>query len=121
MKSASARFKRRPTLPKHTQLQNSTLEIHVATPIVSDVTPETSNVCVSFGAAGEGTMSGLMLSRAAAPDMPTTRESANPALDLSIRYHMNGLTKASVSDTCSVDCHGRRRWISMSASRSSPD
>ena len=102
--------------PKQTQLQNKTLAIHVHMPMLSFVgNREDSISCTdSFparcalgeGAAGEGTISGLMPSRASVPPTPTTVDSKNPVFERSIKYHNTGFARASVSETCKVDCHG---------------
>lgn len=58
------------------------------------------------GAGGDGTISGLMPRSAIVPPIPTTAESKNPVFDRSTRYHNTGFARASVSETCSVDCQG---------------
>jgi len=60
--------------------------------------------------AGEGTMSGFMLKHIAVPVSPTIVERIKPGFERSTRYHSTGLTNANVSETCNVDCHGRRRY-----------
>lgn len=102
--------------PKQTQLQNRTLAIQVHMPMLSFVgkredaisSTELFPVTCALGdaAAGDGTISGLMPSRAKVPPTPTTVESKNPVFDRSIRYHSTGFARASVSETCSVDCQG---------------
>src|SRR2546423_11946522 len=107
---------RRPIFPKQTQLQNNTLAIHVHMPMLSFAGKrEDGPSCTELlparcaggdGAAGEGTMLGLMPSRARVPPIPTTVDNQNPVFDRSIRYHNTGFARANVSETCSVDCHG---------------
>ena len=62
--------------------------------------------------AGAGTIPGFVPRSTAVPVSPTTEESTRPGLDRSMMYHSTGFTSASVSETCSVDCHGslRCRW-----------
>ena len=113
-------------LPKHTQLQKSTLAIQVPTPMLSELTrpPARSGQAAASApaaapdaraageavVAGAGTMAGLMPSSTAVPVRPTTAERRKPGFDRSIKYHSTGLTNASVSETCSVDCQGSLRW-----------
>ena len=54
--------------------------------------------------AGAGTHSGFMPKRIPAPMTPNTHDTVNPLRVRSIKYHITGLTSASVKDTCSVDC-----------------
>ena len=49
------------------------------------------------------------------PRTPTADENANPGMDLSIRYHSTGLAKASVNDTCKVDCQGSLLYLSSAS------
>ena len=109
----------RPMFPKHTQLQNKTLEIQVQTPMLSFVmipfmytsSYETFIVfALGEGVAGGGTISGLTPSSTAVPAIPTRAERMNPGLDRSMRYHSTGLTRAKVKETCKVDCHGSFRY-----------
>lgn len=104
-----------PMLPKHTQLQNSTLAIQVPTPILSSEEspsnpgwfPDTfarDNFCGCM--AGDGTISGLTSSNTIVPATPTTADKMKPGFDLSIRYHRTGFASASVRETCRVDCQG---------------
>jgi len=113
----------RPILPKHTQLQNSTLAIQVETAMLSGLTSPCGGIeLVEFGPkpaggitiAGEGTMSGLTANKTAVPVIPTTVDSKKPALERSTRYHSTGLTSARVSETCKVDCHGSLRYSNIS-------
>ncbi|KAL2282617.1 hypothetical protein FJTKL_10471 [Diaporthe vaccinii] len=55
---------------------------------------------------GAGTMSGLNPMRMTEPAQATAADSRNPDFDRSIRYHRNGLTMASVMETCIVDAQG---------------
>ena len=110
-------------LPKQTLLQNKTLAIQVLNPILSMLIklsyPELlckKLAALAFGegaGAGESTRLGLMLRETAVPARPTTEERMNPGFDRSTRYHSTGLTNANVNETCSVDCHGRRRYNSV--------
>ena len=110
-------------LPKQTLLQNRTLAIQVLTPMLSMLTklPYPELLCkmlaaLAFGegaGAGESTRLGLMASETAVPERPTTVERMNPGFDRSTRYHSTGLTNANVNETCSVDCHGKRRYNSV--------
>lgn len=108
----------RPILPKQTQLQNITLAIHVATPMVSLViipsNPSPLDVWAALapgeGVAGEGTIPGLTPSNTAVPVRPTTVERMKPGLERSMRYHNTGLTSARVRETWRVDCHGSLRY-----------
>ena len=68
--------------------------------------PFPAKCALGDGTAGDGTILGLMPSRATVPPTPTTVESKNPVLDRSTRYHNTGFARARVRDTCSVDCHG---------------
>lgn len=61
------------------------------------------------GEGGDGIISGLSPSSIAVPVIPTNEERKNPGFERSIRYHRTGLTKAKVSDTCTVDCQGSLR------------
>lgn len=109
---------RRPIFPKQTQLQNITLAIHVATPIVSFVIiPLKSSpfdvfaaLALGEGVAGEGTIPGLTPSNTAVPVRPTTVERTKPGLERSMRYHKTGFASASVRETWSVDCQGSLRY-----------
>ena len=95
--------------PKQTQLQNKTLAIQVHIAMLSFVGyRDDTTACTELfpercafgdGAAGDGTMSGLMPSRATVPPTPTTVENQNPVFDRSIRYHRTGFARASVSET----------------------
>ena len=109
-----------PIFPKQTQLQKRTLAIQVDTPMpsfetkwedpfsaVKDLLPETA---LEDAIAGEGTMSGLIPRRVIVPRMPTLADKTNPVLERSIKYQSTGLAKASVRDTCNVDCHGSFLW-----------
>jgi hypothetical protein len=109
---------RLPILPKQTQLQNSTLAIQVATPMLSALTsPELTGqgelpiVIEAFegAAAGAGTILGLIPRRMAVPARPTTDDRRKPALLRSMRYQSTGLTRARVNETWSVDCQGSLR------------
>lgn len=117
-RSGFPKASRRPILPKHTQLQNKTLAIHVQTPMLSfvmilyDVTLS-YEILGAFargeGVAGGGTMSGLTPRRTAVPVMPTMAERMKPGFDRSMRYQSTGLTSARVKETCRVDCQGSLR------------
>ena len=96
--------------PKHTQVQNSTLAIHVPTTILSGGMPvyqilacgtDASSPATGDGAvaAGEGTISGLMLRTASIPVKPTTVENTKPDLERSTRYHRTGLARERVRET----------------------
>ena len=119
---------RRPMLPKHTLQQNSTLSIQmvistlslVARPPKTSVSPE-PDCCwfawaeldalrppnsaapklfqIDEALAGAGTMSAFKPVNMREPVSPIAAENKNPAGVPSIRYHKNGLTRASVSDT----------------------
>ena len=118
---------RRPIFPKHTQLQNNTLAIHVATatspcdipiaiipssearpePLLNDeaaLEEEEGSACCAE------TISGLISSRAIMPVMPIRLDRTKPDLDRSMRYHRKGLTRARVRETWRVDCQGVFRW-----------
>ena len=56
-----------------------------------------------------------MPSRAIVPPTPTTVDSKNPVFERSIKYHNTGFARASVSETCKVDCHGSFLWIRLLA------
>lgn len=107
----------RPMFPKHTLLQNKTLAIQVATPMLSFVIIFSEPSLIEAGAApaggdgiaGGGTISGLIPNNTAVPAMPTTVERTNPGLDRSMRYQSTGLASASVRETWSVDCQGSLR------------
>jgi hypothetical protein len=77
---------RRPMFPKHTQLQNRTLAIQVATPMLSAVTlMGQGKLIVLIGsieefAAGAGTILGLNPRRRAVPVRPTVIERRKPVL-----------------------------------------
>lgn len=110
-------------LPKHTQLQNSTLAIHVQTAMLSGlISPCGEIALVELGTipaggvtiAGEGTISGLTADKTAVPAIPTIAESTKPGLERSTRYHSTGLTSARVRETCKVDCQGSLRYKSIS-------
>lgn len=112
---------RRPTFPKQTQLQNSTLQIHVETPTLSTETrPATKPPVDALAEAAEKTGSGAWIicgfvcRRTAVPAMPTAAENQKPARVRSTRYQRKGLTRASVSETCSVDCQGSLRLVCVS-------
>lgn len=64
--------------------------------------------------AGDGTMFGLISNNAKVPTIPITAEKMNPDLDLSIKYHSTGFTRARVKETCNVDCQGNRLCINWS-------
>ena len=107
--------------PKHTQLQNSTLTIQMPASSVAWLAspPSTSGGSATRPALdslrhcavddGVGIMSGLMPSSTAEPVSPTAADSRKPGLERSMRYHRNGLTSASVSETWSVDAQGSLR------------
>jgi hypothetical protein len=109
-----------PMFPKHTQLQKRTLATHVDTAICSELKALAASAApaawsVPFCTAGvEGTQSGLTPSMTAAPSNPTEAASKKPVRDLSTRYHAAGLARASVSDACIEDSHGRRLCVSSS-------
>lgn len=107
-----------PMLPKQTQLQNSTLAIHVLTPILSLVIRPSDRMPSKVelpafargeGVAGEGTISGFTPSSTAVPATPTMADRKKPGLERSTMYHRTGLTSASVRETCRVDCQGSLR------------
>ena len=104
-----------PMLPKHTQLQNSTLAIQVQTPARSCETKLSmptsravmfASVALIDSIAGEGTILGLISNNMKVPKIPTTADNMKPAFDRSITYHSTGLTSARVRETCIVDCQG---------------
>ena len=107
-----------PMFPKQTQLQNSTLAIHVLTPMLSlvirlsDKLPS-KEAFIAFArrkeVAGGGTISGFTPSSIAVPAIPTMADRTKPGFERSIKYHKTGLTSASVKDTCKVDCQGSLR------------
>ena len=115
-----ASYSRLPILPKQTQLTNSTLAIHVATPTDSLLhRPATSSEpwcsCVfesvllmmaACEAVGEGTRSGLMPSRSAVPESATVVLRMNPGALLSRRYHSVGFDRARVRESWRVECQG---------------
>ncbi len=101
----------RPTLPKHTQLQNNTLRIQMPPSILSlltnPMTLSSPNRRVCFNVefrgrevedAGEGIMSGLEASRRAVPVAPTALERRKPGVERSTRYQRTGLTRARVRE-----------------------
>lgn len=107
-----------PMFPKQTQLQNSTLAIHVLTPILSlvirpsDRMPSKEELPAfarGIGVAGEGTISGFTPSSTTVPAIPTIADRKKPGFERSTRYHKTGFTSASVRDTCKVDCQGSLR------------
>lgn len=107
----------RPMLPKHTQAQKRTLEIHVVTAMLSCVIPVATacSLLVSFKAdaavdasADDGTISGRNPRTVHIPANPTIVDRENPVLVRSMRYHRTGLASASVTDACVVDCQGSR-------------
>lgn len=104
-------------LPKQTQLQNRTLSIQIPVSIVFWLARPPNvreSETVSFrndDADGVGTISGSTPISTAEPIRPTAAESRKPGLERSIKYHKKGLTRASVSESCSVDAHGRRRCM----------
>lgn len=58
---------------------------------------------------GDGMRLGLTERMMAVPDKATVVESTKPGDVRSSRYHMAGFERASVSESCSVDCHGSFR------------
>jgi hypothetical protein len=118
--------KTRPILPKHTQQQNKTLAIHVATLICSfrtqSVTRKDPDCAPPAGGdggmlelpeekddVGAGMRPGLMASKAAVPRNPIAVLRVRPAVVRSRRYQRMGLARASVRDSCRVVSQGRRR------------
>ena len=104
--------------PKHTQLQKSTLAIHVETPMLSllmmpsvvTLSMETLRVFDRGGVIdGVGTMLGSIPNITTVPMTPTVVDRTKPGFDLSMRYHNTGLTRARVNETCKVDCQGSLR------------
>ncbi len=113
----------RPIFPKHTQLQNKTLMIHVPHSTVSFATKPPSTSFAIYVAlleavwvddAGDGIISGFRLSRTVVPKTPTAAERRNPGLVRSIRYQRTGLTRASVSEAWKVDVHANLRCRQVS-------
>jgi hypothetical protein len=104
----------RPILPKHTQLQNSTLIIQIPPSMPSLLTypPRSSIIVLCWTVAfleeeaGLGIMSGFETRRSAVPVAPTPKERMKPGLERSIMYHRTGLTSANVSEACRVEVHG---------------
>lgn len=104
-----------PMLPKHTQLQNSTLALQVQTPMLSWETKPSmptsgavmfASVALGSRIAGDGTILGLISNNMKVPKIPTIADKMKPAFDRSIRYQSTGLTSARVRETCIVDCQG---------------
>jgi hypothetical protein len=119
------RAKRRPMLPKQTQLQKSTLPIQIPHSMVSGLTqfpttpeplrpvalPTPPGAVVIWEAvcaaeAGDGIISGFRERRTVVPDRPTRIDKINPGAERSIRYQRAGLTRARVREACSVDVQG---------------
>lgn len=111
---------RRPIFPKHTQVQNSTLAIHVPTTRLScgialyrvpacEIGVPSPAMGDGVVEAGEGIISGLILSTANIPVNPTMVDRAKPGFERSTRYHRTGLARESVRETWSVDCQGTLR------------
>ena len=104
---------RRPRLPKQTLLQKRTLAIQVATAIRSSVIRSLPpSFCDNSVAnadlprfVGDGTIAGLTVRSTAVPERPTAVDNPKPVHVRSTIYHRQGLTRASVSEACMVDCH----------------
>jgi hypothetical protein len=62
------------------------------------------------GRAGEGRTSGLERKMKDVMIDVLMREKESPFLVRSSMYHSAGLTRARVTVSWRVDCHGRRRW-----------
>lgn len=110
---------RRPMLPKQTQLQNSTLSIHMPVSTVSCLaSPPSISVAAPVasidalrpaGPAGVGIMSGLTPMSRREPTSPTAADRRKPGLERSMSHHNRGLTSASVTESCSVEAQGSLR------------
>lgn len=130
------RNRRRPMLPKHRQLQNSTLSIHTPVSIVWwwPASIPLRLVGAASGAAllvplrvfglpsrcrdGVGIMSGLMPRRSREPTRPTAAESTRPVLERSISHHRSGLARASVAEIWSVEDQASLRCSSYISTKS---
>lgn len=113
--------RRRPMLPKQTQLQNSTLSIHTpvstvscraSPPRVSKSSWEVALVTDALPnetAEGVGIISGLTPRRKAEPVRPTAAARTKPGLERSISHQRRGFTRASDRDTWRVDAQATFR------------
>ena len=101
--------------PKQTQLQKRTLaiQVQIATLSSEDGSRRAPSTDVVFAGAafsgvmaGDGRICGLTANSTEVPTIPTNVDKSSPALLLSTKNHRTGLTRASVNETCMVDCQG---------------
>lgn len=67
-------------------------------------------ILVDDGKGGDGSTFGFERKIREVKMDVTRSEKDNPGFERSRMYHNAGLTRASVSVSCRVDCHGRRRY-----------
>lgn len=103
-------------LPKHRQLQNSTLSIHTPVSMVSwrvdtgggGAVPVSLVALAALGwrricREGMGIMPGLMPRSSKDPTRPTMAERRKPGLERSMSHQSRGLARASVAEIWRVD------------------